>query len=249
MSAPDSTTTLHVIRHGKASPGEDNYDQLHERGIAQARLLGAHLGRRRARFDAVYCGPLVRQRDTLRLMREAAGAPAGGWPDARILDGLREAPVEMLMRQCMVERLGMDAALDALVARVQTAGADRPALRVAMGAVFDHMIDLWRAGTLAREGLEPYVAFRERVLGALGTIVAEAARAHDVAVVTSNGVIGCVVEHVEAGEAGARAGRQRPELQFANTSITRLAVRDGAIEVVARNVVEHLDDEKLVTYL
>lgn len=242
-------TTIHLIRHGKASPSSDNYDQLHERGIAQSRMLGAHLGARGARFDAVYCGPLVRQRDTLRLMREAAGAAAGAWPDARILDGLREAPVEMIMRQCMVERLGSDATLDALIARVQAAGSDRAALRVTMGAVFDHMTDLWREGTLVRDGLESYVAFRARVLGALDAILGAAGVGQEIAVITSNGVIGCLVDHVEASRPRSRGANSGPELQFANSSITRLSVTDGSVAVTARNVHEHLDDEALVTFL
>lgn len=247
MSA--GVTTIHLIRHGKASPSQDNYDQLHERGVLQARMLGAHLGARGARFDAVYCGPLVRQRDTLRLMREAAGDTARAWPDARILDGLREAPVEMLIRQCMVERLGSDPALDALIARVQAAGSDRAALRVTMGAVFDHMVDLWRNATLVRDGLESYTAFRDRVLGALDAILAGAGRGHEIAVVTSNGVIGCLVDHVQGDAGRSREAPSRAELQFANTSITRLSVRDGSVEVTSRNVFEHLDDAALVTFL
>jgi broad specificity phosphatase PhoE len=202
-------TTLHLIRHGKASPSENNYDQLHTRGIAQARKLGLHLGTQGARFDAVYCGPLVRQRDTLRLMREAAGGTGAAWPEERILDGLAEAPVEALLRGCMVERLGKDTTLDQLIARVQEAGQDRAALRVAMGDVFDHMIRLWRDGAVTRDDLEPYTAFRARVVAALDTMLGEAARGREVAAVTSNGVIGCLVEHVSRQDTEARTPRSR----------------------------------------
>ena len=66
---------------------------------------------------------------------------------------------------------------------------------------------------------------------------------------TSNGVIGCLVGHVERGAGKTRGANDHPELQYANTSITCLSVRDDGIEVTARNVFEHLDDETLVTYL
>lgn len=240
-------TTIHLIRHGKASPSEANYDQLHVRGVAQARMLGVHLAGRGARFDAMYSGPLVRQRDTLRLMRESAGATGAGWPEAVVLDGLAEAPVELIVRECMAERLGSDAVLDTLVARVQAAGEDRPALRLAMGAVWEYMLGLWHTGALARDDLETYAQFRGRVLGSLETMLARARGGEEVAAVTSNGVISCLVEHVH--ERAGETQTASPELLFANTSITRLTAGDGSLAIVARNVLDHIDDPAMVTYL
>ena len=83
-------TTLHVIRHGRATALEADYDQLHAMGELQARALGVHMSRTGKRFDAIYVGPLRRQLETLRLMREAAGEVGAGWPVAEVLDGLSE---------------------------------------------------------------------------------------------------------------------------------------------------------------
>src|SRR4051812_10321464 len=98
-------TTLHLIRHGRASALEADYDQLHPIGEVQARTLGAHLGRAGQRFDAVYVGPLRRQLHTLQLMREAAGTAAANWPAERVLEGLAEGPFEALLKQYTRPRL------------------------------------------------------------------------------------------------------------------------------------------------
>lgn len=59
-------TTLILVRHGQASFGSDNYDQLSALGAEQARLLGAHWSRSRFDFNAAYTGDMSRQRDTAR---------------------------------------------------------------------------------------------------------------------------------------------------------------------------------------
>ena len=236
-------TTLHLIRHGKASPSEANYDQLHPRGQEQSRLLGAHLQAHQRHFDRVYCGPLVRQRDTLRLMREAAGTVGAAWPDERTIAGLTEAPVEMLVREVTFALLPHDEVLQAHMNAVQAAGEDRAALRSAMTTAFNYLIGLWRTGAATHPGLETYAAFQSRVIETLEAIVAERGDAAHVAVVTSNGVIRCMLGHVDPSATAVE------ELQFINTSVTTLAVEDRGLRMLARNDVAHLPDPALHTHL
>mgnify|MGYP006207489193 FL=1 len=56
--------TLYLVRHGQASFGADDYDQLSERGQAQSQRLGAYWRERGLRFDAVYTGTLRRHAQT-----------------------------------------------------------------------------------------------------------------------------------------------------------------------------------------
>ena len=67
---------IHLIRHGQASFGKKDYDELSELGRRQADVLGAHLGRSRLRLDAVLSGQLRRQRDTKDTMLAALGKRA-----------------------------------------------------------------------------------------------------------------------------------------------------------------------------
>lgn len=57
-------TTILLARHGQASFGQENYDQLSELGGKQARLLGQHYARTNRQIDAVFSGSLVRQKDS-----------------------------------------------------------------------------------------------------------------------------------------------------------------------------------------
>ena len=56
--------SIYVVRHGQAAFGTHEYDRLTDVGFMQARLLGAHFGARRIRFDAIFTGTLRRQIET-----------------------------------------------------------------------------------------------------------------------------------------------------------------------------------------
>jgi broad specificity phosphatase PhoE len=52
------------VRHGQASYGTDNYDQLSELGHQQSRLLGEYFKQIDYQFDAIYTGNMVRHHET-----------------------------------------------------------------------------------------------------------------------------------------------------------------------------------------
>ena len=59
-----------MFRHGQASFGQDNYDQLSPTGYRQARLVAEHLRDLGITFDAVYTGALARQKQTFQSMAD-----------------------------------------------------------------------------------------------------------------------------------------------------------------------------------
>ena len=62
---------LHLVRHGQASAGTDNYDRLSGIGQEQSRLLGNWWQSHGFSPTEVYHGTLVRQRDTAALALQA----------------------------------------------------------------------------------------------------------------------------------------------------------------------------------
>jgi broad specificity phosphatase PhoE len=233
-------TVLHLIRHGRASALEADYDQLHAIGEQQAQLLGSHLATRKQRFDAVYVGPLKRQLETLRLMREAAGAWAEQWPEARVLPGLAEGPFEPLMKVHLRPRIKIDPELQALRARMR--GDDASQVE-ALNGIFARMDALWRAGEVTADDLETAVAFRARVRAAQDEIARREGSGRNVAVITSNGVIAELLDGV------AGIAQVNGRLRFHNTSISLLELRAEGARITAQNVTDHLSAAEHLTLL
>lgn len=86
---------LYLVRHGQSTfnligeeAGSDS--ELTDLGIQQAVLVGEWLGER-GPFDAVYCSPLRRARQTSDIIRRHVDAP-----EAVVLDGLRESEFHLI---------------------------------------------------------------------------------------------------------------------------------------------------------
>jgi broad specificity phosphatase PhoE len=238
-------TTLHVIRHGKAMAGAERYDQLHAIGEAQSRLLGQQLQQKQVVFDAVYCGPLVRQRDTLAHMRDAAGEVGAAWPQAVILAELAEAPIEALARHCMTERLASDPVLASLMSELFS-GKRGPSDTAFFESVLAHVVGLWLGGDVPVPGVETAPEFGRRVRAALDIMLGNGADGRHIAVVTSNGVIGWL--------AGYAKSETEPERQclfrrLFNASVSRFKAENGRLELSAWNDIDHLADSELRTTL
>ena len=87
--------TLYLVRHGQASFGADESDQLSERGQAQALRLGEYWRERGLTFDAVYAGTLKRHKQTLAGIVQGLG---GAMPSTQSRPGLNEYDSEALLR-------------------------------------------------------------------------------------------------------------------------------------------------------
>ena len=65
--------TLYLVRHGQASFGADDYDQLSELGARQCRRLGEYFRAKGRRFDAVLTGTLQRHLQSYDALAEGLG--------------------------------------------------------------------------------------------------------------------------------------------------------------------------------
>lgn len=64
-------SVLTLLRHGQASFGAANYDDLSSKGLKQARATGAYFADRNIAFDQVLCGPRRRQQQTVEAVTAA----------------------------------------------------------------------------------------------------------------------------------------------------------------------------------
>ena len=66
---------LYLIRHGQASFGAENYDELSPSGRTQSSWLGEYFAQARLRFDRVVIGTMQRHRQTADAILAAMGGP------------------------------------------------------------------------------------------------------------------------------------------------------------------------------
>ncbi len=210
--------TLWLVRHGQASWGKADYDQLSELGVRQARQLGLFLRGRGLRVTRAITGTMRRHRQTADATLRAAGFEGtlredGGWNE------FDHQAVLVSHRPAWRSRTRMMADL---------ARTGRP--RAAFHDVFEAALEAWIAG----EGTtEPYPAFRARVDDALARTAAEAEGL--TLVFTSGGPIGAVIA------AGLGADWRRANRSMVNTGVTRVVVGARGVTVVSMNEQGHLD--------
>lgn len=179
-------STLYLIRHGQASYGVANYDVLSPLGILQARRIGVALAHvHHPALDAIYTGPLRRQRETAQHLRDAASEAGRPLPEPTIVDELSEYPAFELLRTWLPRLVAEDPSFQALAGE----GAERPDAIALLDKAFERIIGRWATGELEDDNaIESFAAFGQRVRRAIERVT----KAHGggrVAAVTSGGVI------------------------------------------------------------
>ena len=103
----------------------------------------------------------------------------------------------------------------------------------------------WVAGEVTSDEVEPWPRFRDRVLGTLAEVCERAGHGRRVAVFTSGGPIGVIVNHVlETPDQKA----VDLHLRIHNASVTKFTFTTGRISLDQFNVVDHLPRAELRTY-
>jgi broad specificity phosphatase PhoE len=149
--------TLYLVRHGQASFGSADYDQLSPLGAQQCAALGAHWRAQGLRFDAVLIGGLKRHRQSLEALLDGLGSPgtdsstpaATVWPaldeydSAALLRTVHPGPLQATTDPAAVKqhfRLLREALLAWMAARVQPEGMPtHREFSAGIAAVLDHV--------------------------------------------------------------------------------------------------------------
>ncbi|MEY8690214.1 MAG: histidine phosphatase family protein [Leptothrix sp. (in: b-proteobacteria)] len=215
--------TTYLIRHGQASLGAADYDQLSTLGHQQAERLGAHWRERGLAFDAVLCGTLRRQRQTLAGIERGLGQPlpALDWP------GLNEYDSDALL-----------AALDRDEPAPEPIDVRTPDGHRAHFRRLRTALQRWAAGTLAAPGLRTHADWVAGVLGALAHVQSQHPRGA-VLVVSSGGPIATALGHALCVPV---EGVIELNLRLRNTSVSELARSPRGHRVHSVNGIAHLDD-------
>ncbi|MFO1328056.1 MAG: histidine phosphatase family protein [Rubrivivax sp.] len=209
--------TLYLVRHGQASFGAADYDQLSDLGARQCRRLGEHWAARGRRFQAVMRGTLNRHRQSLQALAE--GLP--GLPAAEEIAALNEYDSAAVVRAIHPEPLPRDG----------TAEGYRHHFRVLRQG-----LQAWMEGRTAPVGMPAYADFAAGVAAVL-----ERVRSHDgdVLVMSSGGPISTAVGLV-LGVAPTMGIELN--LRLRNSSVCELSFNPKRHVLHAFNHLPHLDE-------
>jgi broad specificity phosphatase PhoE len=229
---------IYLVRHGQASFGSANYDQLSELGFEQARLLGQWFANCRQSFQRVVNGGMTRHRQTADAC--LAELPRAALADTEWLtdDGFAEFDHhEVLLRHC--PEFADAAAFQRLL--VERGRDSTPGQ--AFEQVFRSAMQRWMSGWHDDDYTETWPVFRHRCVAALERLnneqAADAAPGRRSTIVfTSGGTIATLMQHV--------LGLQDFQVMdlswtIANCAITKLQHRRGQISVSYLNNYAHLE--------
>lgn len=210
--------SLYLVRHGQASFGAADYDQLSATGHEQCRLLGAYWRERGQRFDAVFTGTLRRHAQSLAGIVEGFGAEL----PAVALPGLDEYDSEAVVRAVHPEPLGKPTDPERVKQHFRL-------LRTGLLA--------WMRGETAPAGMPAHADFQAGVVDALARVLALGV-GRQVLIVSSGGPISTAVGHVLACPPESVV---ELNLRLRNSAVTEFVFNPKRHHLVTFNTLPHLD--------
>ncbi len=211
-------SVLLLVRHGQASFGAADYDQLSPEGEEQSEILGRALADRGIVPARAVRGGMKRHEQTAR---------QAGFPDAQVDDGWDEFDH-----------------VQVLTAHAPPDSEEAVTERRAFQRWFELATMRWMSGNHDEEYDESFASFTQRVDAALHRAVDGLGSGDTGVVFTSGGAIACVASALLAGNPDLW---QRLNSVTVNTGITKVVVGSRGMTLVSFNDHVHLEPDH-VTY-
>ncbi len=231
---------IYLVRHGQASFGAADYDQLSPLGVEQGRLLGEWFAKCGQGFDRVMTGGMLRHRQTaeacLGVLPPALRSTAEWGRDVGFNEYDHE---EVLIRHHPA--FAEPGAVSRFLAESDNA-------KRLFQQLFQAAVARWMDGAHDAEYTEPWPVFRSRCVAALERVLAEAAPSQNIVIFTSGGTISTLCQQVLGLQ-----DKQVAELNWAlvNSAVTKLFYQPGKLSLSYLNNYAHLEwlgEKNAVTY-
>ena len=215
---------LYLVRHGQASFGAADYDNLSELGKRQSVRLGQYLASKKTQFEAVLTGTLRRHAQTWAGIAEGMGSASqtGVSVQAPLLwPGLNEYDSEAVIKTIH----------PAALAKPDTPEIYRHHFRLLRDGLTQ-----WMNGVVSPHGMPTYTEFVYGVCSALDYVRKQ--HTGNVLIVTSGGPISTAVGHILGTSPETTI---ELNLRIRNSSVTELAYTPKRHMLVTYNTLPHLD--------
>lgn len=230
-------STIYLVRHGQASFGTDNYNQLSDTGREQVRQLGHYFAGLGERIDRIYSGSLRRQTETAEIIAEAFSVAP---PPIALEPAFDEYDSDLILHT-FAKSLTPEQLADAGWPELRT---DRRKFQFFL----ERAARAWVEAQIEAEEMTPWRGFHGRISAAIVDIMRREGRSKTLLISTSGGVIGTIVADVMG-----LSNHVGIELNWAvhNASITRLIYSADKVSLSMFNGLPHLDRAELrhlITY-
>ncbi|PUE32020.1 histidine phosphatase family protein [Limnohabitans sp. Jir61] len=208
---------LFLVRHGQASLGATDYDQLSPLGDQQSRRLGEHWKAQGLTFDAVVTGAMKRHSQTLTGIQQGMGTQH----EALIWPGLNEYDADAIIRTILPGEL----------VKPTTPEGYKQHFRLLRDGLTQ-----WMTGVVSPQGMPSYTEFVKGVTSALDHIRANCDG--NVLLVSSGGPIATAVAHVL---------RTSPEnsielnMRLRNSAVSEFSFNPKRHSLISFNGLAHLE--------
>jgi len=217
--------TLYLVRHGQASFGAADYDQLSELGRKQSERLGQYWRERGITFDAVLTGTLRRHAQTWAGIAQGAGYAN----EVQALAGLNEYDSEAVIAAIHPQPLQKP---------------DTPELYRHHFRLLRDGLRQWMNGVVSPRGMPSYNDFLAGVTGALDQV----RKNHEgnVLIVSSGGPIATAVGHVLGTTPETTI---ELNMRIRNSAVTEFTYNPKRHTLLSYNTLPHLDQPELAHWI
>ena len=209
---------LYLIRHGQASFGAADYDNLSELGHKQAERLGAYFKQKNMQFDAVITGTLRRHTQTWQGIAKGAGFAH----EPLQWQGLNEYDSEAVI---------------SAIHPVKLEKPDTPEMYRHHFRLLKDGLTQWMNGVVSPAGMPSYIDFQYGVVSALDHV--RKTESGNVLIVSSGGPISTAVGHILGTTPETTI---ELNLRIRNASITEFAFTPKRHMLVTYNTLPHLEE-------
>lgn len=217
--------TLYLVRHGQASFGAEDYDQLSALGLKQSQRLGDYFRQKGLKFDAVLSGTLRRHLQTYAAIREggAFDLEALQWPGLNEFDST---------------------AVIATVHPYPLVKPDTPELYRHHFRLLRDGLTQWMNGVVSPKGMPSYRDFQLGVTNALDHIRKNCDG--NVLIVSSGGPIATAIGHVLGTTPETTI---ELNMRIRNSAITEFAFSPKRHTLVTFNALPHLEQAEHASWI
>ena len=209
---------LYLIRHGQASFGAEDYDNLSELGHKQAERLGTYFKQKNQQFDAVITGTLRRHTQTWQGIAKGAGFAH----EPLQMPGLNEYDSHAVIATIHPGKLEKP---------------DTPELSRHHFRLLKDGLTQWMNGVVSPIGMPSYIDFQQGVVDALDHVRKN--ESGNILIVSSGGPISTAVGHILGTTPETTI---ELNLRIRNCSITEFAFTPKRHMLVTYNTLPHFEE-------